>query len=91
MRLDPDPDTPRSVTPCVVGFATRDELIDAYARESTLDLTELSVYVSFALWRIACIVQGVVARMTARDEPGVEPFVAQVDRLANLAAAALAT
>jgi len=75
----------------VVGFATRDELIDAYAAESTLDLTELSVYVSFALWRIACIVQGVVARMTARDEPGVEPFVAQVDRLANLAAAALAT
>src|SRR5262245_37454197 len=25
VRLDPDPATPRSVTPCVVGFATRDE------------------------------------------------------------------
>ena len=25
MRLDPEPDTPRSVTPCVVGFATRDD------------------------------------------------------------------
>ena len=25
MRLDPEPDTPRSVTPCVVGFATREE------------------------------------------------------------------
>src|SRR6185503_15651063 len=25
VRLDPEPDTPRSVTPCVVGFATRDD------------------------------------------------------------------
>src|SRR5688572_33016155 len=25
VRLAPDPDTPRSVTPCVVGLATRDE------------------------------------------------------------------
>ncbi len=25
MRLAPEPETPRSVTPCVVGFATRDE------------------------------------------------------------------
>ena len=25
VRLAPDPDTPRSVTPCVVGFATRDD------------------------------------------------------------------
>src|SRR5690349_3444967 len=25
VRLDPDPDTPRSVTPCVVGLATRDD------------------------------------------------------------------
>ena len=26
VRLAPDPETPRSVTPCVVGLATRDEL-----------------------------------------------------------------
>ncbi len=73
----------------VPGFASRRELIVAYGAASSLDLDELPVYVAFALWRIACIVQGVVARMTARGEPGIDPFVAQVERLATLAAAAL--
>lgn len=73
----------------VPGFATRAELVAAYAARSTLDLADVPVYVAFALWRIACIVQGVVARMTARGDAGVEPFVAQVDRLAHLAAATL--
>ena len=76
--------------PTVVdGFSTRAALIAAYSARSDLDLTALPVYVAFSFWRIACIVQGVVARMTARGEPGVEAFARQVDRLAGLAAGAL--
>ena len=44
------------------GFATRDELLAAYAAVSPFDLSAISYYRAFAYWRLACILQGVYFR-----------------------------
>ena len=44
------------------GFARRSELVDRYAERTGRDLRQLDFYVSFAYWKLACILEGVYVR-----------------------------
>ncbi len=76
------------------GFLDRAALAERYAGLSGRDLSQLPYYVSFAYWKLACILEGVYARYLGgalgRRDPGeLEPFKLQVDGAAASAAAAL--
>jgi aminoglycoside phosphotransferase (APT) family kinase protein len=47
------------------GFPTRMELVERYASRTGRDLGHLDFYVSFAYWKLACILEGVYARYVA--------------------------
>lgn len=47
------------------GFPRRDELADRYARTSGRDLADLGYYLAFAHWKVACIAEGIHARVVA--------------------------
>ena len=66
------------------GFASRAELTTRYAEVSGRDLSELPFYTAFALWKLACILEGVYARyvggaLGVRSEEELAPFKQQVD------------
>ena len=76
------------------GFYDRAQLADRYARVSGRDISHLDFYVSFAYWKLACILEGVYARylggaLGARTAEELEPFARQVDGAAQMAAAML--
>jgi aminoglycoside phosphotransferase (APT) family kinase protein len=72
------------------GFSTRAEVLEAYARHSTLDLSNVHYYQAFGYWKLACILQGVFARYsagaTAGDTGSVDEFPTHIRMLAELAA-----
>ncbi|MGB1724597.1 MAG: phosphotransferase family protein, partial [Ilumatobacteraceae bacterium] len=75
----------------VEGFWNRDDLITRYGEVSGRDLSRLDVYVAFASWKLACILEGVYARylggaLGSRDPAELEPFRQQVDAAAQRAA-----
>jgi aminoglycoside phosphotransferase (APT) family kinase protein len=47
------------------GFMNRDEIARRYAEVSGRDVSQLDFYVSFAFWKLACILEGVYARYRA--------------------------
>jgi len=71
------------------GFATRDELLDRYAAASGLDVSGVSYYKAFGLWKLACILQGVYVRYAggaaAGDRSGVDQFASHVGKLGERA------
>jgi aminoglycoside phosphotransferase (APT) family kinase protein len=71
------------------GFATRDSLLARYAEGSGRDVTAIPYFVAFSFWRLACILEGVLARHLsgARGEGGVDLdyFRRRVDSCARLA------
>ena len=76
------------------GFADRAELVARYAAVSGRDVSQLPFYVSFAYWKLACILQGVYYRylggaLGSRDPAELEPFVTQIDGAAARAAECL--
>jgi aminoglycoside phosphotransferase (APT) family kinase protein len=76
------------------GFMNRADLAARYAEVSGRDLSQLPFYVSFAYWKLACILEGVYARylggaLGARDATELEPFKMQVDGAAASALAQL--
>jgi aminoglycoside phosphotransferase (APT) family kinase protein len=76
------------------GFLDRADLVDRYAAASGRDLTELPFYISFAYWKLACILQGVYYRylggaLGSRDPAELTPFVDQIDGAAARAAECL--
>jgi aminoglycoside phosphotransferase (APT) family kinase protein len=76
------------------GFLDRADLIARYATVSGRDLSHLPFYVSFAYWKLACILQGVYYRylggaLGSRDPAELEPFVAQIDSAAARASECL--
>lgn len=83
----------RSPASALEGFPTADELADRYAGASGRDVSDVSYFMAFGYWRLACILQGVYARYVggaaAGDPDGVEHFPATVARLARLAATTL--
>jgi aminoglycoside phosphotransferase (APT) family kinase protein len=73
------------------GFPNRGELLERYAAVSGRDLSTIDFYVSFAYWKLACILEGVYARYLAgalgegRDRAEVGHFAWQVERAAQQA------
>lgn len=54
-----------SMPTAVSGFPTRQEIIRLYGERSGLDLSNLSFYVAFAHWKIACIAESVYMRFSS--------------------------
>ncbi|MGH9019902.1 MAG: phosphotransferase family protein [Acidimicrobiales bacterium] len=74
------------------GFATRADVLDAYARRSDLDLSDIAYYQAFGYWKLACILQGVFARYRAGATAGDRGSVTEFPRhIAGLAERALET
>lgn len=74
------------------GFPNRLDLLARYAEVSGRDVSDIDVYVCFALWKLACILEGVYARylggaLGQRDPKELEPFKQQVDSAAERALA----
>jgi aminoglycoside phosphotransferase (APT) family kinase protein len=71
------------------GFATRHQVLDAYAARTTLDVSNINYYQSFGYWKLACIMQGVFARYsagaTAGDLGSVSEYPAHIAMLAQTA------
>ena len=76
------------------GFMNRAELAQRYAEVSGRDISQLPFYVSFAYWKLACILEGVYARylggaLGERSTEELEPFKLQVEGAAASALAQL--
>ena len=76
------------------GFLNRADLASRYAAVSGRDISQLPFYVSFAYWKLACILEGVYARyaggaLGTRDAADLEPFKLQVEGAAAMALAQL--
>ena len=71
------------------GFASRDQVLKAYAAHSPLDVADVAYYQAFGYWKLACILQGVFARYsagaTAGDQGSVAEFPAHIAMLAEMA------
>jgi aminoglycoside phosphotransferase (APT) family kinase protein len=71
------------------GFSTRDVLLERYARRSGRDVADIPYFVAFSFWRLACILEGVLARSMsgARGDAGtdVASFRRRVESCAQLA------
>jgi aminoglycoside phosphotransferase (APT) family kinase protein len=71
------------------GFATREQVLKAYSRHSTLDVSHVAYYQAFGYWKLACIMQGVFARYragaTAGDRGSVDDWPAHIAMLAETA------
>ena len=72
------------------GFPGRDELRDRYAERSGRDLAQLDFYVALGYWKLAIILEGVLARYAAGQygkegsaDSGQEEFAKIVQRLAE--------
>lgn len=66
------------------GFCSRAELIARYRERTGFDLTRLPYYEAFSWWKMACLVEGVAARVRAGASGGmrsgpVEEIVARAD------------
>ncbi|MEI8240051.1 MAG: phosphotransferase family protein [Actinomycetota bacterium] len=78
------------------GFFDRHQLAERYAAVSGRDVSQLPFYVTFAYWKLACILEGVYARylggaLGARDQSELEPFKLQVEGAAAMALETLQT
>ncbi len=74
----------------VEGFWDRQQLADRYAEVSGRDLRHIDIYVAFAFWKLACILEGVYARylhgaLGDRDPEELREFKDQVDAAAVMA------
>jgi aminoglycoside phosphotransferase (APT) family kinase protein len=82
--------TPLGEAPTLAeGFPSRDEVASRYAERSGRDLSQLDFYVALGYWKLAIILEGVLARYAAgqygRHDGGVERFSRMVERLAEAA------
>jgi len=71
------------------GFPTRDELLERYAAATGRDVAGIDYYRAFQYWRLAAIVEGVLARylkgVMGDDEADTDAFREQVEGLAEAA------
>ncbi|HEV2369591.1 MAG TPA: phosphotransferase family protein [Acidimicrobiales bacterium] len=76
------------------GFLTRAEMSQRYAQRAGRDTSDLPYYVAFAYWKLACIIEGVLARYEGGamggDRSGHQGMGNQVETLAEAARAQLA-
>lgn len=47
------------------GFASRDDLLSRYASRCDVDVSDVPYFVAFSLWKLACIAEGIRARLEA--------------------------
>jgi aminoglycoside phosphotransferase (APT) family kinase protein len=93
-----DRDDPFSALPDAAttaeGFPTKAELLARYAEVSGRDVSQMDFYVAFGYWKLACILEGVLARYMGgamgSSASGWEVFKQQVDSLAVAAQSTLA-
>ncbi|HEX3910421.1 MAG TPA: phosphotransferase family protein [Solirubrobacteraceae bacterium] len=75
------------------GFPTREHLLARYAEGSGAELGEISYYVAFGYWKLACIAEGIYARYSAGamadDGTSTQRLAGQVPALAEAALAAV--
>jgi aminoglycoside phosphotransferase (APT) family kinase protein len=70
------------------GFVNRNDLLTRYAEASGRDVSGIDYYVAFALWKLACILDGVYARYVSgasglgSDREMIEGFKRQVEAAA---------
>ncbi len=81
-------DSPPTLAP---GFATRREVCERYAKATGFDLAQLPTYQAFSWWKMACLVEGVAARVRQGASGGMragphEPIQARADRFFERAA-----
>jgi aminoglycoside phosphotransferase (APT) family kinase protein len=84
------PATQSSVT-ALPGFPTRAEVVERYAADTGLDLTDLNWYVGFAYFKFAAIVAGIVARSAAGAMAGKDTsgYADRIDPCIELGRAAV--
>ncbi len=80
----------RAVSPTAVdGFPSRREFIEAYSKRTGHEVTNVDYYRSFQYWRLAAIVEGVLARylkgVMGDDKPDTSVFKKRIDRMAESA------
>lgn len=82
-------------TPTTVpGFATRESLLARYSDRTGSDLSQISFYIAFSLWKLACIAEGMYARyrggaMGEESEARMQQLGEQVSLLADRSLAVL--
>ncbi len=54
------------------GFCTRAEVVARYADRTGFDLSRLSYYEAFSWWKMACLIEGVAARIEAGASGGMK-------------------
>jgi aminoglycoside phosphotransferase (APT) family kinase protein len=76
------------------GFPSRAEIAGRYAEASGRDISELDFYLALGYWKLAIILEGVLARMAAggygkegASDAGLDAFTQMVTRLAETAEA----
>jgi aminoglycoside phosphotransferase (APT) family kinase protein len=71
------------------GFTTRAALLERYAERSGRDVADIPFFVAFSFWRLACILEGVLARILSgargNADVDVDSFRRRVDSCAQLA------
>ena len=71
------------------GFPSRAEVMQTYAERSGRDLSELDYYVALGYWKLAIILEGVLARYAAgqygKTDEAYEEFAKIVAQLAEAA------
>jgi aminoglycoside phosphotransferase (APT) family kinase protein len=87
---DDDAGANNFATTTAPGFLNRQQLADRYAQTSGRDISQLDFYVSFAYWKLACIIEGVYARyisgaMGQHDPQAFDAFKTQVETAAQKA------
>ncbi len=87
------PDDPKGeeteVAPTSIGgFPSRAEFVEAYAKRTGFEVDNVDYYRSFQYWRLAAIVEGVMARYlkgVMGGEANTDVFKQRIDRLADSA------
>lgn len=88
--VDPGEDSTRGATAfptSIGGFASRDEMVARYEERTGFEVTNINYYRAFQNWRLAAIIEGVLARYlkgVMGDEPtDTDAYTDQVEALAN--------
>ena len=87
---DDDAGANNFATTTAPGFLNRQQLAERYAQVSGRDISHLDFYISFAFWKLACIIEGVYARyisgaMGEHDPQAFDAFKTQVETAAEKA------
>jgi aminoglycoside phosphotransferase (APT) family kinase protein len=69
------------------GYLTRDEIVDRYGRRSSRDVSNITFYEAFALFKIAVVIQQIYQRYRRghTDDPRFATLASRVQALAGRA------